>query len=201
MTVTCPKCGDPHLTGLEPAGARSVPCPSCRTAVEVVAFGREAGAGRAGGGAAMHAVDGDAGCFFCEGFKATDVCSSCGRFICGRCRVDWAGRTVCMTCVHAQREVRGDDGFQSRRTIYDNLALSVLVWPLVLVPFYGLFFTAMAAPVTMFWVVRHWNSPRGIIPRGRFRLVAAGVISVVFIAGVLVGLGALISMLGNLGES
>jgi hypothetical protein len=138
------------------------------------------------------ASGGEATCFFCEGQTATDECAHCGRFVCDRCKADWAGSVTCLTCIHAMRELKGDDRFVSGRLVYDNLALLMVVAPALSIPVYGLFFSAMLAPFSLFLALRHWKSPRGIVPRGRARLVWALLVSGGFLAATAAGVVALI---------
>lgn len=186
--ITCPKCGGPN------GGRDGEPgeCATCRSPMEVRLFRSMWAPPEEGGGEEARAVfeGGGATCFFCEGQVATATCGGCGRFICERCKVDWAGELTCLTCIHAKRELKDDDRFKSRRTIYDNLALSLLLLPLLL-PVYGIFISVMMAPVSLFLVIRHWNSSRGIVPRGRARQIWAVVLSSLVLLGVVLGIGVL----------
>lgn len=153
-------------------------------------FAREEGAAGAGAGVGLAVEDGAATCFFCEGRTASAACESCGRFLCERCQVDWAGHVTCLTCVHANRELRDNDLFKSRRVLYDNLALLVLLAPLA-VPVYGVFFSVVLSPVALYLALRHWGASRGIVPRGRARLIAVVVIAGLMLVGGVIGVGAL----------
>ncbi len=186
MALTCPKCGDPfspETPGTE-ATSVEVSCGSCSADISALTF--PAVARRSPAVAGPDTPGAGAMCFFCEGRSATTFCESCGRLICERCEIDWAGQTTCLTCVHANREVRDADSYRSRRVLYDNLALSLLLWPLI-VPVYGLFGMALTAPIALFLVIRHRKASRGIVPRGRFRLFAAGAIATLALAGMVLG--------------
>jgi len=137
------------------------------------------------------ALEGGAECFFCEGETATHTCSSCGRFLCERCQIDWSGEGSCLTCVHAHRELKDDDRFKNRRVLYDNVALSMLFWPMVL-PVPGIFFSAMFAPVALFLALRFWKSSRGIVPRGRLRSIVVITVSVILLVMATLWMGTVI---------
>ena len=62
-------------------------------------------------------------------------------------------------------------------TLYDNVALSLLILPFLTL-IYGFFLVMFTAPVALYLVVRHRNASRGIVPRGRWRLVLAGALSI-----------------------
>jgi hypothetical protein len=143
-------------------------------------------------GAVEPAIEGGAACFNCPERKAVSVCEDCGSYLCGGCQADWFGRLLCLNCIHARREVRRDPDFRPHATIHDNVALMIMLIPLVAIPFYGIFLAMITAPVSLFLVVRHRKSPRGIVPRGPARLIAAGVLSILLMtAGAgLVGLAA-----------
>ncbi len=194
MAITCPRCH--HSNPLDSFdGTAAVPCPACGAELEFRMF-PAAGRGRGASGEPVGADgnaglrEGEASCFFCEGQVATAACETCGRFICDRCKVDWAGHLTCLSCIHANREIKDNDLFKSRRVIHDNVALSILLWPLV-VPVYGLFFSLVISPVSLYLAIRHWNSSRGLVPRGRFRLVVTIVLSLLLLGSAMAGIAAL----------
>jgi hypothetical protein len=164
-------------------------CPGCRRSSQVVlwpAADREPDRGVR----AMVAAAGEAVCFACADKAATGVCAGCGCFTCPACEVSWIGESLCLSCLHDRRERKESPEFRARARLHDNVALGLLVLPILLVPFYGLVFSALASPVALFLVIRHWNAPRGLPPRGRARLVMAGVLAVVLLAATLGGVGA-----------
>jgi hypothetical protein len=183
MALSCPRC----YAKLPGPAAR---CTNCNSKLESLTF---VATTQPNGDGSHLAAGGGADCFFCPDQPATGSCGSCGRFVCTRCEVDWAGQKTCLTCLHAGREVREDDRFLTKRTLWDNLALSLLIWPPILVFFYGIFFSLLAAPVAIFIVLKNWNTSRGIVPRGRTNQILTLVISVLLIAGVATGIFALVN--------
>jgi hypothetical protein len=187
MALSCPRC---YAKLPEPAAR----CANCNSRLESLTF---VAAAPPSGAGSLLAAGGGADCFFCPEQPATGSCTTCGRFVCTRCEVDWAGQKTCLTCLHAGREIREDDRFVTKRTLWDNFALALLIWPAVIVPFYGLFFSLLAAPVAIFMIVKNWNAPRGIVPRGRGRQIAALVVSGLLIAGAAAGVLALMNAFGG----
>ena len=56
--------------------------------------------------------------------------------------------------------------------MHDSIALALAIFPAFL--FWPILVTA---PLTLFWIFRHWNSPRSILPRTRVRYYFAGLIA------------------------
>ena len=73
----------------------------------------------------------------------------------------------------------GKTVFANERTLYDQVALSLAVLPLLMWPL-----TLFCAPVAFYFAVRYWNSPKqGLIRRSRVRLVLAAVFALAEMAG------------------
>ncbi len=157
--VACPGCHAPLLTRVFPAFRR--PPPAARTSESV-------------------ASDEDAACFYHARKKAVVPCSRCGRFLCALCDLELDGRHLCPGCVEAGRAA-GDraallHGVPLRpRVLHDKMALLVAAVPLF--PLFW-FFTLLTAPVALFLSIRYWREPaQSPVPRGRWRLVLAGVLA------------------------
>ncbi|MGI8604899.1 MAG: hypothetical protein ACR2OZ_18165 [Verrucomicrobiales bacterium] len=127
--------------------------------------------------------EGGALCFHCLKLPAASICEGCGCYLCLVCQADWFGQNFCLDCIHANREVRAAPAFQSRATIHDNVALMLMVIPIIIIPLYGLFFAMLIAPVSLFLLARYRRASRGIVPRGAARRIAAGVLAVFLLAG------------------
>ena len=178
--ISCAKCEIPISS--DPNGSPDF-CPSCRRNFA----GHEFPASRTDLGEIVKAPQavvelGEATCFFHESKKAVSACDGCGRYLCAGCRADWLGKTLCLSCIHTQREIKGNGEFQSRITLYDNIALALLLLPFI-TTIYGVFFVLFTAPVALFLVLRHRKKPRGIVPRGPWRSIVAGSLSTLFILG------------------
>ena len=163
--VSCPGCHAPLLARVFPAFARGGVAPG-RTAESV-------------------GSDEDASCFFHPRKKAVVPCARCGRFLCALCDLEIDGRHLCPSCVAdpaAGDTVPGAAGrtvFANERTLYDQVALSLAVLPLLVWPL-----TLFCAPVAFYFAVRYWNSPKqGLIRRSRVRLVLAALFALAEMAG------------------
>lgn len=188
--VPCPLCSAP-LTFPVGGPVLAVRCPGCRREVTGVAWpARDRGAGRIVRPAV--AVDGGAGCFSCPERSATGVCAGCGSYTCPGCEAEWFGEHLCLRCLHARREVMEAPRFRRRTRVHDNIALMLLVLPLLFIPFYGIFLAMLASPVVLFLVIRHRHAPRGLPPRGPFRWwLAGGLAGLLLLLGV-AGIGAVV---------
>jgi|GEM_PF-274859 len=143
---------------------------------------------------------GEAACFSCADKAATGVCEGCGCFTCPACEAEWFGEKLCLTCLHARREVNADPRFSHRLLLHDNIALLLLLLPLLVIPVYGVFFSFLASPFALFLVIRHRRAPRGLPPRGPWRLLLAGTLAVLLMLGVAGGIGTAIYALARLDD-
>ena len=178
--IACPNCYNPlpwdsfsmdHLSQ----------CQRCRAAYSGILFPailREQVAGSAG---EIILADDESACFNHPQKKAVVACSYCGRFLCSLCDVDFGGRHLCPTCIETGVEKKKIENLENRRTLYDDLALSLAVIPVLLL--FGIYFTFITAPMALIIAIRHWNSPSSIIPRTKIRMILAIVFSLAEIGG------------------
>ena len=115
-------------------------------------------------------MEGEAVCFYSPTRRATKECSHCGVLISDPWAAQWGARTVCLKCLDHLREKGTDQGFQSSRVLWDNVALVLALLPCTFILWVVAFVTAPAAVFIALW---HWNSPRSMVAPGRWRLVAA----------------------------
>lgn len=175
-TINCPKCL--HLLPEQLLNQHELqPCPNCRTPFQIEVFPalfRPAETGRTG---EIVLSDTEASCFYHAQKRAVVPCAACGRFLCALCDCELNGQHYCPGCLDAGKTRGKIKSLETGRTRYDNIALAVAVLP-VLIPF----FTIISAPIALFMVLRHWNSPRGLTQSSRAALMAAGVIALLEIA-------------------
>jgi hypothetical protein len=122
--------------------------------------------------------DGESSCFYHGRKKAVAVCEECGRFLCSLCEVRIAGRTICPPCTERGFSDESLEALVTRRTLYDGMALSLSVLPLLF-----FFITLVTAPLSIYVAVRFWKKPGSILPRTRFRFVLAILFSLLQLAG------------------
>jgi hypothetical protein len=121
---------------------------------------------------------GQAECYNHPGRPAHVPCVHCGRLLCELCTVDLDSRSLCFDCVKVDRETRKTPDLDTRRTHHDSLALS-----LALVPMIFLFPTIVTAPAAIYVALRYWKRPPTVLPRWRWRSIAAISVAVAQIAG------------------
>lgn len=126
-------------------------------------------------------AEGEAVCFYSPNRRATTACDHCGVLISAPWAAAWGSDTVCLKCLEHLREERKDERFISGRTLWDNIALALALTPFTIVLWWAVFVTA---PAALILAIRHWNSSRGLVPRGRGRLILAIVISLIQIGGI-----------------
>ena len=92
---------------------------------------------------------------------------------------------MCPTCFQAGVSQRKIEIVETRRTMYDSVALAfailpaLLVWPMV-----------VGAPAALWVVFRRWKSPGSIVPLTRVRYYLAALIALAEIAGMAVAVWA-----------
>ncbi len=170
--VTCVKCqatllGEGFNSGL------LQPCPACGTPVRVDVFPALFQAIERGPGPETLLTPDEAGCFYHPQKRAAATCESCGRFLCALCDVELNGRHLCPNCLDSGRKKGKLKNLENERTLYDNLALSLAVLPLIIWPF-----TLITAPAAIFISLRYWNAPTSLVPRTKMRFIIA-----IFFAG------------------
>jgi hypothetical protein len=163
--VACSKCSrplEPHIFNLD----HPVDCPSCGSAIRALVF--PALFHRPQLSYAEGLAETEASCFYHAENRAAVPCDSCGRFICGICRVDISGQTVCPSCIDAGIRTRKLVRFETRRIMYDTIALTLAtVPPLVVWP------SILTAPAAIYISLRYWRTPSSLVRRTRIRFIVA----------------------------
>ncbi len=177
VLIACGKCGAPVPVGRYIA-RETILCSACNTKLRVdvfPAFFRRPGPAEAGESLIS---DGDASCFYHGQKKAAAICAECGRFLCSLCEVRIGGSTICPECVEKGRTDGSMERLVTHRTLYDGIALSVSILPMLFV-----FITPITAPIAIFIAIRQWKKPCSILPRTRVRHVLAIAFALFQIAG------------------
>ncbi len=165
----------------------AVRCPNCGHLMQAAVF---SAVSRAPDNALPDPIrsEGEASCFFHPPNLAVAPCDQCGRFLCRLCDLEVEGRHWCSSCLTAAVAARKVAMLDSRRTLYDSIALAlatlpVLFWPLLI----------LTAPAALFMVFHYRRSPRSIVPRSRVRFVLAGIFALIDI-GTLIWIFRLLSL-------
>jgi hypothetical protein len=175
--VACTKCRAPlppvlyNLLDLRP-------CPACgaRSQVDVFPAALRPPGPSSVGEAVM--VEGEASCFYHPAKKAVLPCDSCGRFLCAICDVELNGQHICPACLESGKRKGKLKNLENRRTLYDNLALTVATLPLIFV-----WPSIVGAPIAIYIAIRYWKAPTSVIPRTRVRAILAIIIALLTIFG------------------
>ncbi len=176
-SVTCCDCGFP-LPGERFNSGEGFKCGNCGAVLEVEVFPAlyRAAEGVKRGDALS--ASGEASCFYHPQKKAAAICGACGRFLCSLCETELSGRCLCPSCIEKGRVSEEIEQLVTRRTLYDSLALSLAILPMLFFPL-----TVVSAPVAIYIALRYWKNPGSILPRSRFRFVLAIIIALAQIAG------------------
>ena len=137
-------------------------------------------ANRAGSLPEAIAAESEASCFYHAGSRAAIPCDQCGRFLCQLCDIEIGGRHLCPACFQAGVAERKIDLVETRRTMYDSVALAFAVLPALLI-----WPVLVGAPAALWVVFRRWRSPGSIVPRTRLRYYLAALIALAEIAGMI----------------
>lgn len=164
--VACSGCGRNLPSDFATAGV-FLGCPNCLESQRVFAFPALNRVTTAN--AALPALESnDASCFYHPLKQAVVPCDNCGRFLCSLCDVEMAGGHRCPACLEIGKRKRKLETVENKRILFDNLALTLSIVPLLMWPL-----TILTAPATLFVVLRYWRRPLSILPRTRIRFVFA----------------------------
>jgi len=166
-------CNQPYLS----------PCPGCSEPLQVRVYPAFFRPITVTSGESL-LVQGESGCFYHPEKKAVLPCDSCGRFLCALCDVEFNSQHLCPACMQAGNKKGKIRNLQNHRTRYDNIALALAIFPLLI-----FYFTFITAPGAIFVAIRYWNAPGGIIPRSqKLRFVIAIILASLQIVGWIVGI-------------
>jgi len=157
------------------------PCPACGTLLQLSVFPAIHRQHAVGTGGERIMVDGESGCFFHPLKKAVLPCDSCGRFLCALCDCPLDGKHFCPTCLETGRTKGTIKSLDNRRTLYGELALALIVLPLVTIVFFYL--TIITAPIALFVAIRYWKAPQSLVRPNRSRYVIAIIVALLVIGG------------------
>lgn len=136
-------------------------------------------------------TEGEAACFYHPRKKAMVPCDACGRFLCATCDCDLNGQHLCPACLETGQKKGRLKTLQNHRTLYDNLALALALFPMLI-----FYFTVVTAPVALYVSIRYWSAPSSLIPRSKVRFILAMVLSSLQILGWIFGIAYLVTRMG-----
>jgi hypothetical protein len=154
------------------------PCPACGVPLQVEVFPALFRKITPGQNAETIMVEGESSCFYHPQKKAVRPCDSCGRFMCALCDCELNGQHFCPACLDAGKTKGKIKSLDNQRMLYDRVALSLAVYPLLI-----FYFTIITAPMALFIAFRHWKSPPSLVRRTKIRFVVAIILALLQIAG------------------
>jgi hypothetical protein len=175
--VQCPKCRASLWEGIFNQPELS-PCPACGVPLQVEIFPALFRKINPGPSAEAVLVEGESSCFYHPQKKAVLPCDGCGRFVCALCDCQLNGQHFCPACLETGRTKGKIKGLDNQRMLYDSIALSLAIYPLLI-----FYFTLITAPMALFIAIRYWRSPPSLVHRSKIRFVAAIILSSLQIAG------------------
>lgn len=182
--LSCSKCAAALTPNTVQDGAW-ITCSACNSPIRLSLFPALV-AGRATLSESELALsEGQSSCFHHAGKRAVHLCAECGKFLCALCSIDLNGQIWCPTCLSTASAKRSLSQLETKRTLWDSIALGTAIWPFFIF-FYVCVFTA---PAAIFISLRHWKSPSSLVPRSKIRFIAAiavATLQVVLIVAVVV---------------
>lgn len=164
--IACPSCHAIQAADVVNTGEMS-PCIHCGKALRIDVF--NAFLRRDETAALSTQAQGQAECFYHPGQLAVVPCAACGRLLCDVCQVELEGRSLCMACLQAGRDKQKITAMQNRHVRYDEIALALSVWGLLI----GIFPSVVTAPAALYYAVRHIRTPSPVLPKARFQNILA----------------------------
>jgi hypothetical protein len=175
--LKCPKCKT-TLTETFVGRPDFVPCAGCAAPLQVEVFPamfRRHTPGRDGEAVVLET---EASCFYHPQKKAVLPCEGCGRFLCALCDCELHGQHFCPACLETGKKKGKIRRLENERVLYDDLALSLAVLPLVI-----FYFTLITAPIALYISIRYWNSPRSVVRHNHWRFVVAIILATLEMVG------------------
>jgi hypothetical protein len=174
--IACTRCGMPVARDLWNHELPD-PCSQCKAPLRADVFPAHFAGLSAGAAPEAIVAEGDAGCFYHPGKRAVLPCDACGRFLCALCDVELGGRHVCPACLEGQKKKGQLAALETERTLYDRIALSLAVYPMLL-----FYLTLLTAPAAIFVSIKYWKAPGSLVRGTKAPFVVAIVISAIQIA-------------------
>jgi hypothetical protein len=168
--LSCTKCWS-LLPAYAVGEASSHACPACGASFEIVVFpAMLKGTGAIAPGD-LQLTEDSASCFHHASKRAQSACSQCGKFLCALCSLEFGSEVWCSACISAGAGKQTVRKAEQRRTLWDSIALGLIVLPTVL--FFFFYFWIFTASAAIFIALKNWNQPPSLLPRTKIRLVLA----------------------------
>jgi hypothetical protein len=176
MPIPCNRCDQP-LPKWELAQQDAVMCPECGAESTVRVF-PALFYSKTGPVATEAADEGESTCFDHPTKRTVAACGHCGRFVCSLCAVEFKDGIWCPACFTAGDFRKQDSGFQNSRTLYDSIALTLALAPLLIWPI-----TLLSAPAALYVALRYWKRPKSLVRRIPWRGALAALMALAEMTG------------------
>lgn len=172
MSILCPSCHGALPSWLIRSNRTDTFCSSCYAALKVEVFPAFLRSPDVIVSDSLNLNDGEACCYEHATKRAVQVCGRCGRFVCALCEVEMQGEVWCPACLPLDKPQAAVQTLETQRTLYDSIALALATWPLL-----TFYFAFLVSPAVIYVVVRYWKRPSSLIPRSKWRFIAASIIA------------------------
>lgn len=176
-SVLCPGCRLP-LPGHVLSAETLTTCPACERKILVEVFPALHRPAPDAPPAEIILEEGIAGCFYHPQKKAVTPCQACGRFLCALCDVDLHGAHFCPQCLQAGQTKGRIASLETERILWDSVALSLCLLPLLIWPF-----TVVTSPAAFGCALYSFFRPGSLVPRTRARAYVALALSMLQMGG------------------
>ncbi len=166
--IACPNCHAIQDAGAINTGHLS-PCVACGKILRIDVFNAFLRRDEPDAAALGSLAQGQAECFYHPGQLAVVPCAACGRLLCAVCQVELEGRSLCMPCLQTGRDKQKITAMQNRYVRYDEIALALSIWGLLI----GIFPSVVTAPAALYYAVRHIRTASPVLPKARFQNILA----------------------------
>ena len=165
-SIGCPRCGMELPRRVVESGDYSF-CSICGAELWVTGF-PALFAAAADVTAARERGEGEAACFHHESRPAVHDCGRCGKFLCELCASVVGQEYLCPSCLVAGIQGGSDTRLQQERTLFDSIALTLGIAPIITV-----WFTGFGGAAAIYTALRYWKQPTSIVRRWGWRKYAA----------------------------
>jgi hypothetical protein len=176
-TLTCTKCFTP-LSASAVNLSVAQPCAGCGNPLQAEVYPAFFRPIQRSHGGDLAIEEGQATCFYHPQKSAAVPCDACGRFLCSLCDVELHGEHLCPGCVESGRRKGKITTLENKRVLYDNIAMSLAIVPLIAWPL-----TLLTAPATIVFALMSWKKPGSLLPRSKIRFVIAISLAVATLVG------------------
>lgn len=157
------------------SSAATLNCPACASAIDISIFPAFFRGPQFSAAGELSVSEDLASCFYHTTKRASVACTRCGKFLCALCSLEVLSDVWCPACLSHGATEKRVPALETRRTLWDTVALGCAVLPTVFLVF--VYFWVFTAPATLFLSIRYWNRPSSIVPRNKLRFIIATVIA------------------------